>query len=99
MFKSEFGQLLVEIECNYDRDSQGNIQRENSEIIELSLLHKHPNGPNKIYQTYVKPTLNRTLSSTCKTLTGLDQSVIDQAKSFPEVCQGALRCHKCAYEV
>ena len=90
LLTNEFGQLLLETEYNYYVDSQGNIKTENSEIIELSLIHWTPSGSNKIYKEFINPTANCILSVTCKTLTGIDQGAIDQARSFPEVYTGAL---------
>lgn len=38
-----------------------------------------------IFHSYVRPVINPTLSEFCKTLTGIDQRVVDQSDPFPAV--------------
>lgn len=97
--------LVVDLEATCD--DTGAIPRAASEIIEIGavLVDGETLAPVEEFQTFVRPTVHRTLTAFCTGLTTITQADIDTAPTFPEVApelrafgEGALFCSWGAYD-
>lgn len=97
--------LVVDLEATCD--DRGAVPRGEMETIEIGavLVDAETLQPIDEYQTFIRPTLHRRLTSFCTQLTTITQANVDAARTFAEVApevtafaRGALFCSWGAYD-
>lgn len=76
--------LIIDLEATCSEDLE--ITAADMEIIEVGAVWAHPNGEVvNTFQTFVRPTLNKLLTSYCINLTGISQNDVNDADLWPDV--------------
>jgi len=83
---SDLSVLVIDLEATCSDD--GSIVSEEMETIEIGACWATVNGDIlDSFQSFVRPLKNPLLTSFCKTLTGISQTNVDTAPSFPIVAE------------
>ncbi len=79
--------IIVDFEATCS--DQGDVPREEMEIIEIGAVALFQNGPHIAgeFQSFARPVRHTQLTDFCQRLTGITQSKVDSAEPFPAVLE------------
>lgn len=78
--------IVIDLEASC-AESNNNFQMETIEFgaIRLDGKNNGSDAPEFVFQDFVKPVINPTLTKFCKNLTNIRQEDVDKAKKFPQI--------------